>query len=194
MKIALNGQSITTKTPAGPERFAINLYRELASYDGKNDYIVYFQHEPTTKEVLEIFENHPNFKYKILPTFLSWTHVNLLLQIIKDKPNIFFTPVHTIPFYKPKSTKYVPMIHGLEYKIPVMISRNNKWQSVSVPVMSFILQNDSFHSVPRGISFTGIEIPVQKDFINPIGLDFFTYETDTFHLIYKDEDAMENGW
>ena len=116
MKIGLNGRAINTNTPAGPERFTINLYKTLAKIDKKNHYTIYFDSKIINEEVKTIFHGNPNFGYKILPKLFFWTHTDLLLELLEDPVDVFFTPVHTLPFVRPLKTKYVLMVHGLEYK------------------------------------------------------------------------------
>lgn len=116
MKIALNGQRLSAEFPAGPEKYTINLYNALAKVDKTNEYIVYTD-SPADKIHFKIdTETNANFKIKYLKGFLSWTQITLAAELFKNPPDIFFTPVHTLPLIRPYKTKIVGMIHGLEFR------------------------------------------------------------------------------
>jgi len=116
MKIGLNGQHLLSNQPAGPETYTFNLIRYLAKLDKTNQYIVYFNQNPPTGFFDKISHGNPNFTYKVLQKKLSWTHVSLTLELIKNPVDIFFTAVHTLPFFLSARIKKIVMIHGLEYK------------------------------------------------------------------------------
>ena len=116
MIIGLNGQKLLTKSPAGPERYTLSLYKALAGLDKTNQYIIYLENDPTEFPEVKYFEQFPNFRLKQLTKIVSWTHISLLLELLRNPVDVFFSPVHTLPFIKTFGTKYVSMIHGLEYK------------------------------------------------------------------------------
>jgi glycosyltransferase involved in cell wall biosynthesis len=116
MKIGLNGQRIITDKPAGPELYTINLFKGLAKIDRENDYTVYFDREPDKDFFNDIKGENPNFNYKVIESKIAWTQFGLTLELIKKPVDVFFTAVHTIPMIRNQKTKFVAMIHGLEYK------------------------------------------------------------------------------
>jgi len=116
MKIGLNGQRILIEKPAGAELYTINLFKLLARIDKENEYIVYFDQEPDKDFFQEISNNNPNFKYKVVEKKIFWTQFDLALELIKNPVDVFFTAVHTIPMIRSSKTKFVTMIHGLEYR------------------------------------------------------------------------------
>jgi len=116
MNIGLNGQRILINNPAGPERFTINLYRSLAIVDTANRYTIYLSAEPAGFEIEEIFKLNKNFSYKVLSSKYFWTQRALATELRRNPPDVFFSPVHTLPFIRSRKTKFIAMIHGLEYK------------------------------------------------------------------------------
>lgn len=131
MKIAINAQKLLDKNPAGPEIFTINLIKALAKVDStnedcasfahsssQNNYVLYFP-EGSDSEIDKIFteltNNKPNFSFKKLKKIISWTHVSLAWQLLKDKPDAYYTAVHTIPIIRNRKTKFISMVHGLEF-------------------------------------------------------------------------------
>ncbi|MBW6441305.1 glycosyltransferase family 4 protein [Patescibacteria group bacterium] len=116
MKIGLNGQRILTQNPAGPELYTINLFKSLAKIDSENDYLVYLDREPDKDFFEELRAGNTKFNYKVVSCERMWTQYGLAREIIKNPVDVFFTAVHTIPMIKSSRTKFVAMIHGLEYR------------------------------------------------------------------------------
>ena len=117
MLIGLNGQRLLTSEPAaGPEKYTYNIYKALAGVDKVNKYIIYFSDYPSNAYIKDLTQNNNNFSFKVLRSRISWTQVALAKQLFKDKLDVFFTPVHTMPIIRPAKAKYVSMIHGLEFK------------------------------------------------------------------------------
>jgi glycosyltransferase involved in cell wall biosynthesis len=115
MNIGLNGYQLTTKQPAGPDKYTINLFKNLPLIDRKNKFIIYAPSsvEPTLAQ--SICGTHKNIKIKVVKKFISWTHVTLAVQTFVDRIDVLFTPVHTLPLIRNPFTKVVGMLHGLEY-------------------------------------------------------------------------------
>ncbi len=116
MKIGLNCQYILIDNPAGPERFTLNLYRYLARNDNKNTYVLYFNSQPSEQLLKELTNDNSNFSYKVLKSPILWTQFRLAFELLINPVDVFFTPIHTLPFVRNYKTKFVAMIHGLEYK------------------------------------------------------------------------------
>jgi glycosyltransferase involved in cell wall biosynthesis len=124
MKIGLNGQKLLIDQLAGPEVYTCETFKAFAKLDDKNEYVVYFEKEPPSKLWQEVSQGKENFSYKVVSKKLSWTHLSLGPQLLKDKPDIFFAANHTMPLIRPCKTKFVSMIHGLEYKINRQFYKN----------------------------------------------------------------------
>lgn len=116
MKIGLNGQRILIENPAGPEIFTINLFKALSKVDKENKYLIYFNKKPEDDFFKGLVSDNPNFSFKVLDYKHLWTQLGLATELIKNPVDVFFTAVHTIPMIRSSKTKFVSMIHGLEYK------------------------------------------------------------------------------
>lgn len=116
MKIGLNGQKLLLPNPAGPEKYTYNLFNALALIDKENEYVIYFDKKPDKNWFEKLTNSNPNFTYTVVPKLLAWTQISLASELIKNPPDVFFTAVHTIPMVRSGKTKFVTMIHGLEYK------------------------------------------------------------------------------
>ncbi len=116
MKIGLNGQYLLRENPAGPEKYTYNLFRSLSKIDKANQYIIYFECSPNQEYLKKLTNCNPNFSEKVLQKNYSWTQISLSEDLFKNPVDLFFTPIHTLPIRRPRQTKYVSLIHGLEYR------------------------------------------------------------------------------
>ncbi|MFH1899510.1 MAG: glycosyltransferase family 1 protein [Patescibacteria group bacterium] len=116
MKIGLNGQKLLIDSPAGPEKYTYNLFQALAKIDKENKYIIYLDKKPGKEWFKNLTCNNPNCSYVVIPNTLFWTQINLAAELLNNPPDVFFTAIHTIPMVRSSKTKFVTMIHGLEYK------------------------------------------------------------------------------
>lgn len=51
-----------------------------------------------------------------IPWKRFWTQGGLALELLKNPPDVLFIPAHTLPVLRPKKTRTVVTIHGLEYE------------------------------------------------------------------------------
>ena len=58
----------------------------------------------------------PDEQQKILnwPFKFLWTQIRLSLEMLFNKPEIYFSPVHTLPFFTPKNSYKI--IHDIAFK------------------------------------------------------------------------------
>jgi len=115
MKIGLNGQGILMENPAGPEKYTINLFHALTKIDTENEYILYFDKKPQGEFLHYLTNQNPKVSHKVIKNKIFWTQLWLALDLIRDPVDVFFTAVHTIPIIRNPKTKFIAMIHGLEY-------------------------------------------------------------------------------
>ncbi len=116
MEIALNGRILQTVKPAGPEYFAYNLYKSLFENFKDIGFTIYCSRIESNTILKKLTDEFPKVKIEVVANKISWTHVGLVKALLKDKPDAYFTPEHTIPFIRAKHTKFITMIHGLEFK------------------------------------------------------------------------------
>ncbi len=117
MKIGLNGQKLLISKLAGPEVYTFNTFKAISKVDRENKYVVYFDKAPDNDFWIELTQGNSNFSYVVVPKLLSWTHMGLALELFRNRVDVFFGATHTMPVIKPRKTKFVSMIHGLEYKV-----------------------------------------------------------------------------
>ena len=115
MRIAINCLNLKLLEPAGSDVYLINLLQNLAQVDKENDYYLIFTNDQQWPMKLLEIDNF-NFKPIHIKHSFSTTHTNLAKHLFESKYDVFFTSYHTLPLIRPKKTKFVSMIHGLEYQ------------------------------------------------------------------------------
>lgn len=126
MLIGLNGKNLLSENPAGVEKYTFNLFEQFAKISPNNRYVIYLNDNPKGKELEELLENE-NFSYKVIKPvkILSWMHILISWEVFKDRPDLFFSPIHNIPlpialfsriFPFLQKTKFVMMIHDLAFE------------------------------------------------------------------------------
>jgi glycosyltransferase involved in cell wall biosynthesis len=114
MRIAINCQNISVKNAAGPDVYLINIIQHLAKIDKQNSYFLILP-AGDFLSLKDLGVENPNFSLVYLRKILSYTHVSLALHLIRAKYDVYFTSYHTLPLFRTPKTKYIVMIHGLEY-------------------------------------------------------------------------------
>ncbi len=128
MKIAININELTLKEETGVKVYTREIVEALAKIDRENEYVLYISELPKKElsseasglsSFLKNVNNNSKFfiqnsKFK----FPFWTYLKLPQEIKKDGPDIFFTPIQSVPFLnKPKNIKVVATIHDLAFLI-----------------------------------------------------------------------------
>jgi len=122
MLIGINAVAAFKQPRTGVEEYVYQLIKHLVllKESRKHNFVLYVSDNSN-------FDFHlpDNFKIKRLKwPFAMWTQLRLSAEIIKNKPEVFFIPVHVLPFVHPKNS--VVTIHGLEYEYyPEMYPSNH---------------------------------------------------------------------
>ena len=111
MKIAIDASKLEVKNKTGTEYYAEKLIVGLLKTITDSHQIILYSHKPLEQSILSL---HPNSKNHIIKSRFLWTLWGLSLAILKDKPDVFYTPASIIPPIHPK--KSIIIIHGLEYE------------------------------------------------------------------------------
>lgn len=112
MTIGINAIAAFKNPRTGVEEYVYQLIKNLAKNNkskGQN-FVLYSSDESDFD-----FKLPSNFKIKKLKWPLPmWTQTRLSIEMIRNKPEVFFIPVHVIPFIHPANS--IATIHGLEYE------------------------------------------------------------------------------
>ncbi|MCK4525287.1 MAG: glycosyltransferase family 4 protein [Candidatus Andersenbacteria bacterium] len=115
MKIAIDINELTLKQETGVKVYTREIVSALGKIDKKNEYILY----ANCREQKFLFPTADNLTLKtIRSTYPFWTYTKLSQELKKDKPDILFMPIQSVPFFKkPKNIKIVVTVHDLAFMI-----------------------------------------------------------------------------
>jgi glycosyltransferase involved in cell wall biosynthesis len=103
MLIGIDGNEANIKNRVGVNQYAFellqNLWRLQDEWKSKYNLVVFLKEEPLS----DMPEETSNFRYKIIPGEGMWILTRLTPNLIfgRNKPDIFFTPSHYVPFLAP---------------------------------------------------------------------------------------------
>ncbi|HXK52647.1 glycosyltransferase family 4 protein [Candidatus Nomurabacteria bacterium] len=121
MKIAIDAYQMATEGRVGTTTYIYNTVKNILENNQKNQTLLYAPGDILDEYTL------PSAKSKILPTFISWTQVSLLLELLRNNPDVILLPRQTLPvLYRPvrkllrvatlgryRGTKLVSVIHDI---------------------------------------------------------------------------------
>ncbi len=110
MKIAIDGYELN-RSYTGVGRYLYNLLREILSIDKDNQYQLYVTEE------LPLKLDAPNLKVSDIGSnsHTKWQNSNLYKALKTDKPDLFFSPNHSLPlFWKGPS---VMTVHDVSWRV-----------------------------------------------------------------------------
>lgn len=115
MKIAIDINELARKQNSGVKIYTREIVNALGSIDKYNEYVLYCQ---KSLQFLNLTHRpQENFELKSLRSYLPfWTYSRFPRELRKDKPDILFMPIQTIPFlFKPRNMKIVVTVHDLAF-------------------------------------------------------------------------------
>lgn len=130
MKIAININELTLKQETGVKVYTREIVSALEKIDRENEYILYYNGKDKSR-TRPYFGDSKNFKQRAIKSqfpFPFWTYTKFSREIKKDKPDILFMPIQTVPFRnKPKNIKIVVTVHDLAYLVfPNYFTNNDR--------------------------------------------------------------------
>ena len=117
MKIAIDANELAISQNTGVKVYTKEIIKALAGIDKENEYLLYLGEK--CDNLYSIIGQNRNFIFKSSKSRLPfWTYILFPAAIKKDKPDILFMPIQTVPFFrKPKGIKIVVTVHDLAFLI-----------------------------------------------------------------------------
>lgn len=113
MKIAIQAADLDAKRIDGTRVYILNLLKNFGKLDNSSKFFIY--HKEAFNPELEP-PRYANYKIKEIPFSFWWTQLRFAFEIWKDKPNVLWMPMQTLPFFKRRKLKTVITIHDLAFK------------------------------------------------------------------------------
>jgi glycosyltransferase involved in cell wall biosynthesis len=113
MRIAINAADLDHPRMDGTRIYIQNLLKNFGLEDTRDRFLIYHKNEFNADLQFPDFENYEIIK-KPFPFW--WTQTRFAWEILKDKPDVLWMPMHSLPFFRSKKTKTVVTIHDLAFK------------------------------------------------------------------------------
>ena len=130
MKIAIDINELTNLSPGGVKTYTREVVKALLEIDQDSEYFLYAR-KKAGGDTKFCAPASKNFYLKILKWPLPfWTYTRFAGEIKKQKPDILFMPIQSVPFLfsKPKKTKIIVTVHDLAFlKFPEHFTFKNRF-------------------------------------------------------------------
>jgi len=114
MRIAINAADLDDPRIDGTRIYIQNLLKSFGPASEQQDrFLIYHKNSFNLQLEFPVFENYEIIK-KPFPFW--WTQTRFAWEILKEKPDILWMPMHSLPYFRPRKTKTVVTIHDLAFK------------------------------------------------------------------------------
>lgn len=114
MKIAIHAADLDCKRIDGTRVYLFNLLKSFGKLNEKDAFSVYHQRAFNPCLAPPVF---PNYLVKNIPFLTLWTQTRFAWQLLLDRPDVLWMPVHNVPIVRRRELKIVVTIHDLAFKI-----------------------------------------------------------------------------
>lgn len=118
MRIAIQAADLDHGRIDGTRVYILHLLRRFGAISPQDEFSIYHKKDFNPELTPPDF---PNYRIKKISWPLFWTQTRFAYEIIKDKPDVLWMPMHNIPvitkILKNKETKITVTIHDLAFKI-----------------------------------------------------------------------------
>jgi len=113
MKIAINAADLDHIRIDGTRIYIQNLLKNFGHLDKEDRFLIYHKNNFNPQLDFPVFDNYEIIKK---PFLFWWTQTRFAWEIWREKPDILWMPMHSLPFFRSKKTKTVVTIHDLAFK------------------------------------------------------------------------------
>lgn len=113
MKIAINAADLDHRRIDGTRIYIQNVLNNFGLLDSEDQFLIYHKGEFNPELKFAVFDN---YKIKKLPFPFWWTQTRFACEIFREKPEVLWMPMHSLPFLRPRKTKTIVTIHDLAFK------------------------------------------------------------------------------
>jgi len=113
MRIAINAADLDHPRIDGTRIYIQNLLKNFGLEDTRDRFLIYHRKKFNSQLEFPEFENYEIIK-KPFPFW--WTQTRFAWEVFREKPDILWMPMHSLPFFRPKKTRTIVTIHDLAFK------------------------------------------------------------------------------
>ena len=113
MKIAIQAADLDSDRIDGTRVYILNVLKYFGGLDNSSDFLIYHKNNFNPELSPPDF---PNYHIKKIAFPFFWTQSRFAWEIWKDRPDVLWMPMQTIPFVRKKNLKTIVTIHDLAFK------------------------------------------------------------------------------
>jgi len=113
MRIAINAADLDHSRIDGTRIYIQNLLKNFGLQDKEDRFLIYHRSKFNPQLRFPVFDNYEIVKK---PFPLWWTQTRFAWEIFREKPEVLWMPMHSLPFLRGRKTKTVVTIHDLAFK------------------------------------------------------------------------------
>ncbi|MDI6777809.1 MAG: glycosyltransferase family 1 protein [Patescibacteria group bacterium] len=113
MRIAINAADLDHQRIDGTRIYIWNMLKNFGLLEKEGQFLIYHKSEFNSELTFPIFEN---YKIKSLKFPFWWTQTRFAWEMFREKPDVLWMPMHSLPFMRSEKTKTVVTIHDLAFK------------------------------------------------------------------------------
>lgn len=111
MRIGIEAERANLPNPTGVEHYAVQMIKNFARLDDRNEYVLYFRTRPQ-----DWFYRLPkNFSLRIIPFPKFWTQLRISWEMLTHPVDVLFIMASALPLWHPRRS--VVTVHDVAWKI-----------------------------------------------------------------------------
>lgn len=114
LRIAVHASEIDHKRIDGTRVYVHEILSRIGGLASDDTFLLY--HQSTFNTCLAP-PKRSNYRIKTISKVPLWTQTRFSLDILREKPDVLWMPLHNVPCIRPKNTKVVVTIHDLAFKV-----------------------------------------------------------------------------
>ncbi len=113
MFIAIDASQVKFAEADGITNYSYHILRALSQLKTSHKFLLFFKHPPFSKVQKNLFVDNPAFEFRVLGSAPFWRQTALAKACLKEKPDLLFLPIPTLPIIRKSSLKTVITVHDL---------------------------------------------------------------------------------
>ncbi len=113
MRIAVNAADLDHPRIDGTRIYIWNMLKKFGSLDRESQFLIYHKNKFNPQLTFPVFRNYEIRKIK---SPFWWTQTRFAWETFREKPDVLWMPMHSLPYLRSKKTKTVVTIHDLAFK------------------------------------------------------------------------------
>ena len=171
-KIAIDAADLCDARVDGTRIYIKNVLDHLGGQDAEQQFFIYLK--PEINPSLD-FKRYANYQVRQSKFPFFWTQLKLPFELKKDKPDVLWMPLQTVPYHLSKKLKVVVTIHDLAFHLfPDHFTKKDL----------FLLKTFTKKAIQRADQIIAVSQNTQKDLIK-----YYAVPEEKIKVVYHGYDS-----